>query len=94
MDVRSLHTNIHHQEGIETVWKAYDAFYKDEIPILTECLQRALKLILQKTSFHFNGKNYHQTRGTAMGTKMAIAFANIFMGTVESKILKRPQGSI
>ena len=69
--------------------KAYDAFYKEETPIPTEYIKRALKLILQENSFEFNEKNYLQTHGTAMGTKMAVAFANIFMGTVESQILRR-----
>ena len=89
MDVTSLYTNIPQEEGIETVCKAYDAFYKEETPIATEYIKRALKLILQENSFEFNGKNYLQTHGTAMGTKMAVAFANIFMGTVESQILRR-----
>ena len=89
MDVTSLYTNIPQEEGIETVCKAYDAFYKDETPIPTEYIKRALKLILQENSFEFNAKNYLQTHGTAMGTKMAVAFANIFIGTVESQILRR-----
>ena len=89
MDVTSLYTNIPQEEGIETVCKAYDAFYKEETPIPTEYIKRALKLILQENSFEFNGKNYLQTHGTAMGTKMAVAFANICMGTVESQILRR-----
>ena len=89
MDVTSLYTNIPQEEGIEIVCKAYDAFYKEETPIPTEYLKRALKLILQENSFEFNGKNYLQTHGTAMGTKIAVAFANIFMGTVESQILRR-----
>ena len=46
-----------------------------------------LRLILQENSFQFNGENYLQTHGTAMGTKMAVAFANIFMAAVETKIL-------
>ena len=87
MDVTSLYTNIPQEEGIETVCKAYDAFYEEETPIPTEYIKRALKLILQENSFEFNGKNYLQTHGTAMGTKMAVA--NIFMGTVESQILRR-----
>jgi len=57
MDVTSLVTNIPQEEGIETVCKAYDTFYKDEAPIPTEYLKRALKLILQEKSFEFNGKN-------------------------------------
>ena len=32
-------------------------------------------------------KNYLQTHGTAMATKMAVAFANIFMAVVETEIL-------
>ena len=82
-------TNIPQEEVIETVCKAYDAFYKEETPIPTEYIKRALKLILQENSFEFNAKNYLQTHGMAMGTKMAVAFANIFMGTVESQILRR-----
>ena len=32
--------------------------------------------------------DYLQTHGTAMGTKMAVAFANIFMSAVETDIIK------
>ena len=46
-----------------------------------------LSLILQENSFQFNGKDYLQTHGTAMGTKMAVAFANIFMAKIEKEIL-------
>ena len=34
-------------------------------------------------------KNYLQTHGTAMGTKMAVAFSNIFMNKVETEILSQ-----
>ncbi|XP_067017350.1 uncharacterized protein [Acropora muricata] len=86
MDGTSLYTNIPQEEGVETVCKTYDSFYKYSPPIPTQYLKRALKLILQENSFEFNGKNYLQTHGTAMGTKMAVAFANIFMAEVETKI--------
>ena len=35
----------------------------------------------------FNGKHYLQTRGTAIGTKMAPSYANIFMDKLEREIL-------
>lgn len=89
MDVTSLYTNIPQEEGIETVCNAYESYYKGESPIPTQYLKRALELILQENSFQFTGKNYLQTHGTAMGTKMAVAFANIFMGKVESQILNQ-----
>jgi len=38
-------------------------------------LKRALEHFLEETSFQFTRKNYLQTHGTAMGTKMAVAFA-------------------
>ena len=37
-------------------------------------------------SEEFNAKNYLQTNGTAMGTKMAVAIANIFLSAVETEI--------
>ena len=86
MDVTSLYTNIPQEEGIDTVCRAYEIFYRNEPPIPTQLLKRALRLILQENSFRFNGKNYLQTHGTAMGTKMAVAFSNIFMNKVETEI--------
>ena len=89
MDVTSLYTNIPQEEGIDTVCIAYESYNKGESPIPTEYLKRALELILQENSFQFIGKDYLQTHGTAMGTEMAVAFANIFMGKVESQILSQ-----
>jgi hypothetical protein len=36
-----------------------------------------------KKNFTFNGDHYIQINGTAMGTKMAPSYANIFMGKLE-----------
>ena len=55
MDMTSLYTNISQEEGVETVCKTYDSFYKGSPPIPTQYLKRALKLILQENSFEFNG---------------------------------------
>ena len=87
MHVTNLYTNIPQEEGVETVCKTYNSFYKERPPIPTQYLKRALKLILQGNSFEFNGKNYHQTHGTAMGTKMSVCRANIFMAVVERAII-------
>ena len=88
MDVTtcSLYTNIPHEEGITTVCKAYEAFYNRNIPIPTNSLKEMLQLILGENSFSFNGRN--GTHGRAMGTRMAVAFANIFMSEVDTEILK------
>ena len=38
--------------------------------------------------FTFNGDHYLQINGTAMGTKMAPSYANIFMGKLEKQLLE------
>ena len=89
LDVTSLYTNIPQEEGINTVCRAFENFYRDNMPIPTHSLRKILRLILQENSFEFNDKNYLQIHGTAMGTKMAVAFANIFMASVETKIISQ-----
>ena len=56
MDVTSLYTNIPQEEGIDTVCRAYEIFYRNEPPTPTQLPKRALRLILQENSFQFNGK--------------------------------------
>ena len=85
MDVTSLYTNIPQEEGIEIVCRTYETFYGNELPIPTHFLREMLRLILP----FFNGKNYLQTHGTAMGTKMAVSFANILMAEVETDIINQ-----
>ena len=89
MDVMSLYTNVPHEEGINIVCTAYKTFYNDTPPIPKRLLGKALRLILQENSFQFYKRNYLQTHGTTMGTKMALAFANIFMWEIEKQILNK-----
>ena len=70
---------------------AYENFYRGNPPVPTRYLRKMLSLILQENSFRFNGKDYLQTHGTAMGTKMAVAFANIFMAKIEREILRQSE---
>ena len=59
---------------------------KVALPFLLASSEKCFKLILKENSFQFNGKHYLQTHGTAMGTKMAVAFANIFMNAIEAEL--------
>lgn len=45
-----------------------------------------MNLVLKNNVFEFNEKFYLQTQGTAMGTKMAPAYANLFMGKLEERL--------
>ena len=51
--------------------------------ILTCLLEKVLKL----NNFTFNGENFIQVKGTAMGTRAAPNFANIYMGRLEDKFV-------
>ena len=89
MDVTSLYTNIPQKEGTTIVCNAYENFHANNPPIAPNFLREMLSLILKENSFQFNRKDYLQTHGTAMGTKMAVAFANIFMASIEKEILRQ-----
>ena len=39
-------------------------------------------------NFEFNGTHYLQVQGTAMGTEMAPAYGNMFMGRLERQLLR------
>lgn len=46
-----------------------------------------IEFILTNNFFTFNNKSYLQIKGTAIGTKMAPCYANIFMRKLESEML-------
>ena len=46
-----------------------------------------LDIVLKQNYFQFSDKMYHQVQGTAMGTKMAPSYANIFMAELEEQLL-------
>jgi hypothetical protein len=46
-----------------------------------------LTLVLKNNNFTFDGNHYLQINGTAMGTKMAPSYDNIFMGDLEERLL-------
>ena len=89
MEVTSLYTNIPQVEGINTVCEAYEEFHLGNPPLPTRYVRELLSFILKENSFQFTGKDFLQSHGTAMGKKMAVAFANIFMAKIEREILRQ-----
>jgi hypothetical protein len=53
-----------------------------------ENLRSLFTFVLQHSNFTFNGEHFLQINGTAMGTKMAPSYANIFMGKLEKLIIQ------
>ena len=64
MDMTNQYTNIRQEEGVETVCKTYDSFYKDNPATPTRYLERAFKLILQENSHSFIGKKKEKKKKT------------------------------
>ena len=88
VDVKSLYTCIPHREGIQACAEALEEpkTTNSDQPD-TNTLIKLLKIVLCYNTFEFNNKSYIQLQGTAMGTKLAPAYANIFMNKLEQTIL-------
>ena len=86
IDVTSLYTNIPQDEGIHSSLQAISLIPTNSRPPL-HVFDKFLKFILKNNFFTFNNQHYLQILGTAMGTRMAPSFANIFLYHLEQKIL-------
>lgn len=86
-DVTSLYTNIPHSLGIDAV-----RFWMEKFPegidsrFSKEFILEGLRLILENNNFHFDNQFFLQTKGTAMGTKVAPTYATLVMGFLEEKL--------
>ena len=85
MDVSALYTNIPQSEGVECVEEELNKRTNPKVP--TGFLTRVLEFILKYNIFEFNQELYQQVIGTAMGTRPAPPYANIFMANkIDDKI--------
>ena len=91
LDVFSLYTNIPHGEGINACAIALRSNNqtKPSVRHLTDLFRH----VLTKNNFTFLNRNFLQVQGTAMGTKMAPSYANLFMSDLEDTINKSPRAS-
>ena len=85
IDVIGLYPHIPHGEGLEALLRA---FSKAECELPVEDLVSPARLILENNYFEFDEKIFRQKLGTAIGTKFAPGFANIFMGYLKEKFLE------
>ena len=84
VDVKSLYTCIPNNEGIQACYEAWLTQGKqDPQQPPAEVLRYLLVLVLKLNTLEFNEKFYLQTLGTAMGSCLAPAYANTFMGKLE-----------
>ena len=82
----SLYTNIPTNQGINACSIALGQRTDKSVP--TDSICDLLRMILTINNFVFNDEHFIQRHGTAMGTRMAPAYTNLFMGEFERKALK------
>ena len=85
MDINSLHTNIPHTDGINACCSFPNRHITD--PSLINDIQILIDFILTHNLFKFNNDKYLQIKSTAMGTKIAPAYAYIFMDAIKTSFL-------
>ena len=87
LDITSLYMNIPHNEGTQSI-KEFLAIHRDTnvLPHKSYIIE-LLEVVLTDNYFNFNGKHYHQKSGTAMGTKLAPSYTNLFMTKFEHNLV-------
>ena len=85
MDVTSLYPNIDHAEGIDACEHFLERRPHKSVP--STILKNLTNLVLRLNTLCFGGRFFQQIKGTAMGTPMAVNYANLFMGRYEEDLL-------
>ncbi|MEE6526778.1 hypothetical protein FKM82_027634 [Ascaphus truei] len=82
-DVTSLYTSIKHDDGIKAIERTLinDATVHIE---QRRFILESINFILKHNLFNFDGTYFLQKCGTAMGTKFAPSYANLFMDSWET----------
>ena len=87
MDVKSLYTNINHDDALNVTREALNERKSKEVP--TELVVRLLEMVLKYNIFEFNEELYIQDIGGPMGSAPVPSYANIFMARAIDKVMKR-----
>ena len=89
LDVSSLYTNIPHDEGLGACREALDTRGVLDPP--TDDVINLINVVLKKHNFSFNDTHYLQKHWTAMGTRMAPSYVNLFMCHLERDLLQQAE---
>ena len=77
IDVTALFHSIPHDDGMANL---RNALFVNSIPTLTtNGICDMTELVLRRNVFEFNKEYFIQTSGTAIGTKLAPGYANMFL---------------
>ena len=86
LDVVGLYTHISHDDGISAIAEVLSTRDINSHPS-TYTILKMLELVLTHNNFTFNKQHYLQINGTAMGTRVAPTYANLFMSIFEKNYI-------
>ena len=91
VDVVGLYPHIPHDEGIEAVKEAlltWDSNVENgrKLGDLKNDLVEFTEIVLKNNNFEFDERHFVQKLGTAIGTRMAPSYANIFYGQTRKTV--------
>ena len=94
VDVVGLYPHIPHDEGLQAVREALGLSNDEhtdrfENTALGQDIVHLTELVLKNNNFEFDDKHYVQKLGTAIGTRMAPSYANIFMDRLERQLISQ-----
>ena len=87
LDVKSLYPSVPRKEAREACEEALNNRSSQTLP--TDDVLQMLDMVLENNNFCFNGQNFLQTEGTAIGSHLGMNYACTFLGQWESKIQEK-----
>lgn len=76
LDIEALYTSIPHTRGLQTINKILSSRPLNKRPH-NRFIIELLEFLLKNNKFKFNYRFFCQSQGTAIGSKCALAYANI-----------------
>ncbi|XP_063871036.1 uncharacterized protein LOC135106189 [Scylla paramamosain] len=83
-DVKSLFTNVPVEGAIEAVKRASEDINEENLPIPREDYINLVELCVKFGAFTFEGQEYSQHKGLAMGSPLSAVMACLYMETLET----------
>ncbi len=80
-----LYPSIPKEEGLDACQEALSCRMKKEIP--TAEVMQMIRTVLENNNFNFNGKDYLQTDGVAIGSKLGKNYACTYMRKWDEQLL-------
>ena len=100
LDYESMYTNIVHEEAVEAVRKTLANNSSKHVIVngarrpSIDSFCKLIELAVKCNNFKFNGENYYQCRGVAMGHKASPAICDIVIYYLEERILALAEDKI